>query len=164
MVRTVRTPLYGVRDLDRALKDIGEAAGTAVMEEAMIEAAAPLLEGMKTRVRYRTGKTHDLLKIWRVATGIPRKIKISVGAAKEAFWARYLEFGTAPGRKKALAWISGRRRRQYRDHSGAAAFPFARPAWEAHKVEVLNRYIARLRVHLQRIATQHAAPRHPKRR
>ncbi|WP_419316972.1 HK97 gp10 family phage protein [Caulobacter sp. ErkDOM-E] len=164
MVRTVRTPLYGVRELDRALKNIGDAAGTSVMEAAMMDAAEPLLAEMQSRVQVRTGRTKGLLSIWSVVTGVSRKVKIGVGAGIGVFWARYLELGTVAGTKGAKVYVGGRRRRQYRNHSGARAYPFARPAWEVKKLEVLDLFIQRIRIHLKREAVKHAAPRHPKRR
>ncbi|MCJ8138604.1 HK97-gp10 family putative phage morphogenesis protein [Falsirhodobacter halotolerans] len=69
------------------------------------------------------------------------RIKIYAGS-KDAFYARFVEFGTAPGTKGDR--VSGREndvnqsaagRKVYRTHPGTPAQPFFYPGWKAKKAE-----------------------------
>lgn len=135
----------GWRDLEQALYDLGnDRVIRATMKRAMLEAAEPMARTMRRNLAAVTkrgdGSLEESIDVGvrlnrRQASekrGIREKvagtaIEVFVGAGKGGAQAHLIEFGTGARRTKAGA-----------DRGQIQARPFARPAWESHKHQVLT--------------------------
>lgn len=119
--------IHGLKDLERALGDLPQAAGRAVLRRAGIKAISVVISAAKTKVPVDSGKLRDSLKVSTrlskrqqqvqrkaVAQG---KASVEIYAGAEALpYAHLVEFGT----------------------KNTMPRPFMRPAWDEKKGEVLD--------------------------
>ncbi|MDZ4382805.1 MAG: HK97-gp10 family putative phage morphogenesis protein [Parvibaculum sp.] len=138
----------------RRLKAIVEAARPAITKE-MASAASEVVTLMRRLVPVASGTLRDSID-WTYgnppatrATGAFRP-KGEVGDSRsvvsiyagddDAFYARFVEFGTQGGPAgKKVRDASGRKRKLRRTHPGTDAQPFFFPAWRAKRPEIKKR-------------------------
>ena len=71
----------------------------------------------------------------------PLKMEMSAGDQRKrgVFYARFVEFGTRPGKRGRKITVSGRKRKQLRTHPGTRAQPFFFPAYRSLRKRVRSR-------------------------
>jgi hypothetical protein len=139
--------ITGLAELDRALHELPPRAARRIIRQELIAAVEPWQEDMRGRVRrgpHHRGKDHDyglLAANIAVRTRVKNDLSGSADAGPAAkagnynlFWAVILEFGRKGG-------VSPRGRH----YPGMPAYPFVRPAFEARKQEVLDRFTSGIR-------------------
>lgn len=133
----------GWRELEQALYDLGnDRTIRSTMKRAMLEAAEPMARDARARVP--VGETGNLRESIDVGVRLNSRqaaerrsrahikatgtfVEVFVGAGKGGAQAHLIEFGTGPRSNKKGA-----------NRGQMAARPFMRPAWEAHKQQVLR--------------------------
>ncbi len=155
MVQTVR--IKGAREMEQVLRQLPAQIAKKTLTAALRAAAEPILDEArrrapvgtesKGRVRLRTsrrgkvsianyGKLKPSLRIATVPAGkTPHSATVVVTVGK-AFWGMFVEFGTR----------------------FMAARPFLRPAFEAKKMEALNRLGKALGERIEKAAKKLAGP------
>ena len=147
MAKAVEVKITGLSEIQEKLEHLPIKASRKIMRRSLRAAAQIWLEEMKSRVR--RGPHHfkggnDLFAVIANTLGIRLRVNsdlagsATVGVPKKVFWASFVEFGTK---------VRFRGKKSGGKRSGATtgqmpAFPFARPAFEAKKQEVLDKFIA----------------------
>jgi hypothetical protein len=143
--------ISGLAELDRALRELPPRAAKRIIRKEMVAAVEPWAEDMRGRVRRgphhkgRGAKEYGLLAAnIKVRTRIKSDLSGAADAGPAAkagnydlFWAVILEFGRKGGTSP-----------RGRHYPAAPAYPFVRPAFEARKQDVLDRFIAGMRAAL----------------
>lgn len=131
----IRFEIRGIEEMRKALDDLPtKYMRTAPIQKALLRLLAPVEATAKALAPVRSGKLRDRIDI---AKGLSRRqrrgrrrekglIEAFVGASP-ARHAHLVEFGT-----KERAHKSGK------STGAAAAKPFMRPAWDAHKGQLLD--------------------------
>ena len=150
------------------IPDIAREAAAAAMEEG----AQEIVDAMKMAVRFRRGDLHDSIgwtwgevpagsfMIDEIRIGKNKgdqyatlRIKIYAGN-KDAFYARFIEFGTAPhslarnasvARASSGSGINQRRQQSSKQHPGTPAQPFFYPTWKRERAKFMRRIRDRIR-------------------
>lgn len=100
--------LEGFKELEKKLKGISAAMREETLINALIKSAEPIRADAASRAPRRTGKLSQNIIIEK---DDKEKLAVKVGPHKDAFYGKYLEFGT----------------------SKMAARPWLRPAFDANK-------------------------------
>lgn len=146
----ITTDIAGIKELDRALKQLPDFMQTKVLEDAMKKAAGPVIKA--ARAKAPRGRTGNLRKSIVAGTrlrpsqqaGAPgrrrkdprRQAVIYVGTSwPKGAHGHLVEFGTVHSRPK----------------------PFLRPAWEGHRGEVLKSIELELSRSLRKAASRLAS-------
>lgn len=134
----------GLKQLDDALVELGNrASAKRIGRKVLIAVAKPVADTMRALVPVRTGRLKRSIQVSARLTRNQKQkhkkivtkagVEVFVGAAE--FTAHMVEFGTVRSRPK----------------------PFARPAWQAHKSQVLPRLAVELRKEIDAAARRAAA-------
>lgn len=162
----------GLRELEQALVEIGNVASKKIMRQAMMYATKPTLDAMKSFAPVGDGVGKDYKgnpkSAGRLKKTIKRKFKtkgigrsyaeIDVGAmGRDAYYAKWVEFGTAPhfinrganrvnARGKVINKVSDSKgtANERKMHPGSRPHPFIRPAWNMTKDQIITRFKDRL--------------------
>jgi HK97 gp10 family phage protein len=154
VTKVVDVKISGLEELQEKLEHLPIKASRKIMRRSLRAAAQIWVDEMKARVR--RGPHHfkggfDLFGV--IAKTIGMRISVNsdlegtatVGVPKKVFWAKFVEFGTK---------VRFRGKKTGGKRSGATtgqmpSFPFARPAFEAKKNEVLEKFKSDLREALE---------------
>lgn len=146
--------MKGTRELDRALAQLPNALGKAVLRNTGKKALLPVAVGASRRAPRGRGRGPHLADSIIVGTrlskrqrtrlkGGPRGVVLYVGpSGAPGSRAHLIEFGTGPRISPTTGKSSGQ----------VAAQPFMRPSWEANKKRVLNTVGQELWVELAKAA------------
>lgn len=150
--------IKGGAELQRALNELPVKLERNVMRGALRAAAVQIEQEAKARAPADSGKLRDSI---RVSTGAKRGgtvyAHVKVGGVKkgDAFYARFVEFGTRPHeirpRRSASLFIGGLLRTLVR-HPGTQARPFLRPAFDSKAGEAIRAFGDYMAARLERIA------------
>jgi len=148
----------GLREVERALKDLSKATARNVLRRALVKGGAPIAEAAREYAPEDRGDTERSIAVstrrpkdapsGRAAFARARRDGASVGQAREAArvagaQAAFAEAWVGPGRNpQALFQEFGTR------HHGAQAF--MRPAWDGRSQEALNRISIEIRNEVER--------------
>jgi len=172
----------GFAQLDDALAAMGAEAGVKTLKMALSDSTKPMLEDMQAHVPVHKGIRKDrsgnevqpgslrdsLGRRYQVGRyGSAVEVHVGVVSKKTAWYARFVEFGTAPhylnrGAKRTVAGrrVSGRRfyskASLRKKHPGAKAQPFIRPAFDRHAIEASNILATRLAKRIENAARRKA--------
>lgn len=174
----------GLKELEKALVALGGAFAVKELRKAMMYATKPTLDVMKKLVPVGSGKGTDsqgkTKSSGRLKKSIKRKFKtknigrsaaeIDVGAmGKNAYYAKWVEFGTAPhfvnkganrvnssGREINKISGKGGSSNAKKMHPGAAPNPFIRPAWSMTNGFLVPRFKAKLIENMNKITSKAA--------
>jgi len=136
----IRFKVEGLRELDRALMTMKQSTARGVVRRVLLKAAQPIADDMAERAPRDTGYLGD-----HIDTGVrlsrrqskvsPKRSDVEVFAgASRVVQATLQEFGT----------------------SDAAPQPFARPAWDAGKMQALADVKAGLATEIEKTAARAA--------
>lgn len=130
----------GLKELDRALKELPSATAKNVVRRVLLKAAQPIADDMAARVHRRTGYLGDhidtgtrLSKRQRSVSRKESEVEVYAGATSIPY-AHLEEFGTID----------------------TPAHPFARPSWEAGKHGALEDVKTGLAVEIDKTAKRAA--------
>jgi HK97 gp10 family phage protein len=154
MAKIVDVKISGLSEIQEKLEHLPIKASRTIMRRSLRVAAQIWVDEMKSRVR--RGPHHfkggfDLFGVIAKTIGMRLKVNsdlqgsATVGVPKKVFWARFVEFGTKVrfrGKKSGGKRTGG-------TTGQMPAFPFARPAFEAKKQEVLDKFKADLKQALE---------------
>jgi hypothetical protein len=140
--------ISGLAELDRALRELPPRAAKRIIRREMVAAVEPWAEDMRGRVRrgpHHKGKGDHDFGLLAANIAVRTRVKSDLSGSAEAgpaakagnynlFWAVILEFGRKGG-------VSSRGRH----YPAMPAYPFVRPAFEARKQEVLDRFTTGIR-------------------
>jgi HK97 gp10 family phage protein len=154
MAKAVEVKISGLAEIQDKLEHLPIKASRKIMRRSLREAAQIWLDEMKARVR--RGPHHfkggsDLFGViaktlsMRVSSRSDVSGSAVVGVPKKVFWASFVEFGTK---------VRFRGKKSGGKRSGATtgqmpAFPFMRPAFEAKRQEVLDKFVADMKQSLE---------------
>ncbi|MET4163724.1 HK97 gp10 family phage protein [Marinobacterium sp. MBR-111] len=179
MAKATNYEVQGLRELEQALKDLGDQVGVKVLRSALRDAGKPTLERAKALApvsdsahkgyKGKVQQPGELKKALKIRTRLSRRnhsVFAFIGVrSKEAYYAQFVEFGTAPhyvtrGAKRSRGTKSGAKHRSKprRMHPGAKPHPFLRPAWDQTKHSALDIFKSRIQHRLQ-LAQKRAAQR-----
>jgi HK97 gp10 family phage protein len=158
MADIVKVKISGLSELQDKLEHLPIKASRQIMRRSLRVAAQIWIDEMKARVRqglHHFEGGHTVFAVifktitMRLRVNSDLQGSATVGVPKKVFWASFVEFGT------------GMRSRGHKSHhremanvGGAStgkmpAFPFARPAFEAKKQEVLDKFTNEIREELR---------------
>lgn len=135
--------LKGVGDLKKKFAKLAAKAQNKIGRRGLAEAAKVYRKEMRTRAPKDTGKLRKSIryKIRRQRRGLFRG---RVGVTGEAYYARFIEYGSSPHRIPSKTTGRGRNKKESTarvsfdggvyisvQHPGTAAKPFIRPAFDA---------------------------------
>lgn len=130
---TVSVKLEGWKEMDEALEELSKAAGKGALRRALKKAAQPLVDKMKSMAPVDDGDLRDSIavstKLDKRQAGLHRKMFRDDKAAVEMFVGPSYNLG-AGGRHGHLQEFGT-------EHHGPQ--PFARPAWDSDKMDLLDR-------------------------
>jgi len=154
MAKVVELKINGLAEIQDKLEHLPIKASRKIMRRSLRAAAQIWLDEMKSRVR--RGPHHfkggsDLFGVIAKTLGLRVTARsdvsgsATVGVPRKVFWASFVEFGTK---------VRFRGKKSGGKRSGATtgempAFPFARPAFEAKKQEVLDKFVADMKLALE---------------
>ena len=170
---TITVDLSGLKELEKALDEVGKAVGEKVLRGALRDAAKPMLEAAKAKApaaeqaywaekgrRVAPGRLKEAI---RIRTKINRGKNTAwafvgtraTGKYKDVYYARFAEFGTKPhylgkGAKRRSGSTRGRM------HPGARPHPFLRPALDENEAAFYNLFKQRIQ-HRLKLAQRRAA-------
>lgn len=158
--------MEGVEGLEKALRELAAFAGSrtmqAAMKRALVKAAQPAVEDAQRRAPRQRGssKPHMADKI-AVSTTLSRKQRRLQGFGARHHGTAVVYMGAGPRGPAVLAEFgTGPRRHKSGKSTGSMpATPFMRPAWEAHKYQILRDFSKLLWVEIEK-AAKRAARRH----
>lgn len=152
----------GLDDIDRAMNALGEPLKRDTVIRAMLKASRPTVLAAKARIhstpRRKGIKKKHLRSAMRVQA-MPEAVRglyaVSIGA--KAPHAHLVEFGHAnvTGKVTRAESSSRRRRRIVKDTRRATGtrtppHPFLRPAWDTTSREVIDGFVAEIRLEFER--------------
>jgi len=154
MAKVIEVKIRGLDELQEKLEHLPIKASRTIMRRSLRAAAQIWAAEMKARVR--RGVHHfkggfDLFGVIAKTIGIRVSARSDVsgsavvGVPRKVFWASFVEFGTK---------VRFRGKKSGGKRGGATtgtmpAFPFARPAFEAKKQEVLDKFTAEMKQALE---------------
>ena len=166
----VTAKVTGMKELEAALMALDKAATRkTVARNALKKAGAPIadranamapvgekrkLKGsviVSTKITGEPGKAayaKAMRDARRAAKGSLPPVTMFVGPVSDAFYARFVEFGTGPRINGGI--FAGSK------HPGTRPQPFMRPAWDAMQGEALARITDELRSQIMRAAARQA--------
>lgn len=133
-IRVFNAKLHGAKELERALRELPKRTGKRAMRKAMERAAEPLKRDMAQNAERAFP---ELAQAAAASTKLSRRQKRGAKKPGKAEVTYYVGF--KPGRLAHLfEFGSGPRYQKNGRYTGQMpALPFARPAWEANKRQVL---------------------------
>ena len=156
MTKVVDVKISGLEELQEKLEHLPIKAARKIMRRSLRVAAQIWVDEMKAKVA--RGPHHfkggfDLFGVIAKTIGMRVSVKsdleatATVGVPRKVFWAKFLEFGTKVrfrGKK-----VGGKRSGGTTGQIVPGKFPFARPAFESRKREVLAKFTEDLREALE---------------
>lgn len=143
MADELKVEIQGLDEVVDALKQIGVDAIAAV-ELIALAAAEPAARAVAAKA---PGKIGDDI-VTETTEKSAKRVTVSVGPSKKQWFARFVEYGTTPHtvtarRQRALKLYGlGDVFRKSVDHSGTAAKPFMRPAFDTTQQAAQQRAMA----------------------
>ena len=140
MADELKVEIQGLDEVVDALRQIGVDAVAAV-ELIALAAAEPVAQAVAAKAPGRIGE--DI--VTETTTKSKKRVTVSIGPSRAAWYARFVEYGTASGGEKILTrkkkkggggkpfrlyGISSNMLRASINHQGIAAQPFMRPAFD----------------------------------
>lgn len=120
-----RSSVRGAAKLKRTLRRI-TADVTQEITEALVEAGDQISSAAKQAAPVRSGKLKTSIRYAVAKDGLSVRVGSFGGKSQRAYHAALVEFGTAPGPRKAKDGTSYQ-------HPGSPARPWLLPAWERYK-------------------------------
>lgn len=156
----VKMQLLGLEDTVAALKALPIRLADSALDRVLKAVAEPVAEDARGKVRKKTGRTAEKIKI---ATSVSRRQRSSEPIQKSQF-VRVLYIGATPGRVAHLLefgtherFTKGRGKRRPVMHANRGSerpFPFMRPAWDAGKDRMLSEFGRLLGVEVEATAAR----------
>jgi len=140
---TATVKVRGLRELERAIRKLPRLMGKRVLTKALRAGALPMAAAMKQRAPVESGRLRRSIVSRASASIQSGTVAIKIGPSKAAWYAHFVEFGTATHNIRSkllgprLKLRDGRIVRKV-SHPGAAAQPFMRPAFDETKTLAAN--------------------------
>lgn len=153
--------VIGAAELEAALRELAREAGSrtmhAAMQRALMKAGAPVVDDARRRAQVFNGTGRMASKI-KISTTLSRRQRRLQGFGNRHHGTASVYIGAGPrGPAVLMEFGTGPRRHKSGKSTGAApAQPFMRPAWEAHKQQVLRDFSKLLWIEIQRAAKRAA--------
>lgn len=120
-----RSSVKGAARLRQTLRKVSVTV-TREITEALVEAGTVIARDAKNNAVKRTGKLKESIRYQVSRDGLSVRVGSFGGKSQRAYHAALVEFGTAPGPRKAKDGTTYQ-------HPGSVARPWLLPAWEKHK-------------------------------
>lgn len=132
--------LAGFKELDQKLWSLGEETAWTLMFDAVREGGEVIAVEAQHNAPVRKGILRRDIKV-RMGRRKKGPIEAKIGTSKRAWYARLIEFGTAPHKILAAAKVLADKAQgviygRTVQHPGTAPHPFLRPALETKRTEV----------------------------
>lgn len=147
----------GLKELERDLIKLGAIGAKKALRGSMMFATKPILDKMKADVPVKSGQLKKTIKR-KFTAGKYAAGQLDVGPmGKKSYYARFIEYGTAPHKLGKGANRVGHKGRVMNKgggaiHPGIKAQPFIRPAWVWGQGVLIERFKLDLRKRIAKIA------------
>ena len=149
----------GLKELEKQLLELGAIGAKKALRASMMKSTKPILDRMKQTVPDKSGQLKKTIKR-KFTAGKYAAGQLDVGPmGKKSFYARFVEYGTAPHKiGKGANRVGHRGKIQNKGggamHPGSKAKPFIRPAWEAGQGALVDVFKAELNKSIAKVASK----------
>jgi HK97 gp10 family phage protein len=146
MASIVEVKISGLDELEEKLEHLPIKVSRTIIRRSLKEAAQIFLDEMKARVRrgvHHFKGSQDAFAVIQKSIGMRLRVtsdlegSATVGVPKSVFWAKFVEFGT----KARFRGKKSGGKRSGGPTGTMPSYPFVRPAFEAKKQEVLDKFV-----------------------